>query len=116
MHYRVRGNSVQIVRTSTDRATGKKKSTPAGSMNLANGKLNDLANSSLNAAEKKEALTWLDARRALEEQRTALVLHDLPEVLSIVSAHVSKNRSAVPSDLIESIEEGVRKLKRAINS
>jgi hypothetical protein len=35
MHFRRRGNNVQLVRSQEDAATGKKRSMPIGSLNLA---------------------------------------------------------------------------------
>ena len=57
MHFRVRGNSVQLVKT--QEVDGKMASTPAGSANLSDGKLNDKANELLSDQEKREVITVL---------------------------------------------------------
>lgn len=69
MHFRIRGNNVQLIKTVTDKKTLKQKSVPVGSANLQTGILNEAALSGLSSAEVGEVRVWL------QEQQSLIALH-----------------------------------------
>lgn len=65
MHFRIRGNSVQIVKTTPD-AKGKAVSTPVGSMNLNTLQLADTVKSACSKAELREIEAWVARYRHVQ--------------------------------------------------
>jgi hypothetical protein len=69
MHFRVRGNSVQVVKTIVDKKTLSSKSVPVGSANIQTGVLSEPLLSSLSAKELQEVRQWLHSRQQFERMR-----------------------------------------------
>jgi hypothetical protein len=111
MHFRVRGNSVQLVKTTE--VSGKMTSAPAGSANLANGKLNETAQKALTEKEKVEVKSWLDARQALNKKDLEVKLAMLPEHLSELSKALKQGTIKMTDDEFKVVQASLRKLKIA---
>ena len=72
MHYRVRGNNVQIVKTIIDGESHKAKSKPVGSLNLSNGQLSLLARQNLTQEDIASVEKWYEQRQDLERRKRKL--------------------------------------------
>lgn len=79
MHFRERGNNVQVVRTVTDRKTLKSKSVPVGSANIKTGVLSESLLAALDAREVQEVRRWLEARQKIERLRLEVDAHLLAQ-------------------------------------
>jgi hypothetical protein len=111
MHFRVRGNSVQLVKTTE--VSGKMTSAPAGSANLVNGELNETAQKALTDKEKAEVKSWLDARQALNRKDLEVKLAMLPEHLSELSKALKQGTIKMTDDEFKVVQASLRKLKIA---
>lgn len=109
MHFRVRGNNVQIVRSETDPATNKAKSQPIGSASLKTGEISATALAALTPAEVVEAQTWLARQRDLEHRRRELEFDELPGKLAALRDWV---RQADPAQVDPARDEVMRSLGR----
>lgn len=84
MHYRIRGNNVQLVKTVTDKKTLKPQSVPVGSANLRTGVLTDVALAGLSKEEIAEVRAWIQEQQTLIELRRELEARCLAEKISEV--------------------------------
>ncbi len=66
MHFRVRNNVVQVIRTTYDPETQKAKGEIVARMSRANPQISDEMRQSLSAAELTEAQRWIDGQHRLE--------------------------------------------------
>lgn len=88
MHFRVRGNNVQIVKTVDDPATGRAVSKPVGSANLASGVVGPRVREALSPQELAEVEAWLARQRDLAARRLELDFQFLPQTLGTIAAWV----------------------------
>ena len=109
MHYRVRGNNVQIVKTVIDGESGKAKSKPVGSLNLGNGQLSLLARQNLTQEDVASVEKWYEQRqdlerrkRKLEAERFQFTVGDLIQWVKEASAEEVK---AASSDFIFALND-----------
>jgi hypothetical protein len=116
MHFRIRGNNVQLVKTVADPESGKAKSAPVGSVNLLTGKINERALEALSSEEVVEVETWLDKKRDLDQRKRQLEAETLPLTLSDVATWINEaDRSAV-AELAEEIQFGMAEVRRALTA
>ena len=77
MHFRFRGNNIQVVKSQPEASTGKAKSIPVGSINRATLALTDKLRENCTSAELKEIETFVrhcQAVDALKRKHAALTL------------------------------------------
>lgn len=114
MHYRIRGNNVQLVKTAQDPETGKAKSQPVGSANLITGELNDSAKEALSKSEVAEVKKWLKRRQEMIETRRMVEFSMLAERIGAVTAWLKgQDLGKIPESDIEEILYAMQRLKRA---
>lgn len=109
MHFRIRGNNVQIVKTIPGEGGGKKvQSKPVGSANINTGEISERAKAALNPAEIAEVTAWIANHKATSGKRAELEFATLPERLREVTAWVRgvdpAALAAQTDDLLESIK------------
>lgn len=68
MHYRVRGNSVQLVKTVREEGSDKAQSRPVGSINMITGELNAAALAALTPQEVAAAQAWILNRSSVRDR------------------------------------------------
>lgn len=77
MHFRFRGNNIQVVKTQPDPATGKAKSVPVGSINRATLGISDKLRENCSPDELAEIAAWVKRHQtvaALKRRHAALTL------------------------------------------
>jgi hypothetical protein len=109
MHYRVRGNSVQLVKTEQDAEKGRAVSRPVGSAKLNTGELSERAKQSLTPEEVADVQEWMEKRRNLDAVRRRLEAQALPATIGSVAQWL---REAPP----EQVEEIADDLRFSINN
>lgn len=83
MHFRERGQIVQIIRTKYDATTKKGKNEIVGRMNKADPKLNDQLSTALTPEEKKEVAVWLAGFDRSRKLKRELAVRTLQEQLTL---------------------------------
>lgn len=116
MHFRIRGNNVQIVRTMTDEATMKVISRPVGSVNLRTGEMTDATKASLNSSEIKEAMAWVDRYKSLVEKKQELEFQTLALRIREVAAWVRNTKSDNISVLADDLLDAIRELRTSLSN
>jgi len=79
MHFRIRGNNVQVVKTVVDKRTLKSTSVPVGSANIRTGVLSERLLSSLNDKEVQETRRWIESRQRIGKLRLEVDAHLLDQ-------------------------------------
>lgn len=83
MHFRERGQVVQIIRTTYDASTKKGKNEIVGRLVKANPKITDELKSVLSSAERKEVSAWIDGYATVGQLKRELAVRTLTEQLSL---------------------------------
>ncbi len=91
MHFRIRRNVVQLVRTSYDPATKKPKAVVVGRMSLREPELSPELKRELTEAEIAEAETWIDVQHRMNSLKEEFAALTLPESISLASRWFSHN-------------------------
>ena len=114
MHYRVRGNSVQLVKTVHDGASGKAVSKPVGSLNLINGTMSEAARENLTPEEITGVEGWLARRQDVDRRKRQL---DAELFSTTVGTMIQWTKEASADEfngLAEDILFGLKDLQAAI--
>lgn len=83
MHFRERGNVVQIIRTKYDSGSKKGKNEIVGRLVKANPQISDALEKTLTTEERKELAAWLKGHATLERLKRELAVHTLAEQLAL---------------------------------
>lgn len=114
MHYRIRGNSVQLVKT--QEVEGRMTSAPVGSASLLDGTLNGKASELLSEDEKLEVETWLEARKSLVKKDLEVKFGMLAEHISSLAKAVKQNVIEVEHGELKNVQHSMKQLRNAVFS
>jgi hypothetical protein len=115
MHFRLRGNNVQIVKTLPEEGTGRAKSQPIGSVSLATGEINEKAAAALTPEETQEVKAWVARHQAIQAQKREIEYRTLAETLTRMAGWVRDADRAVLEEHAEEVIQALRVLRRAID-
>ena len=83
MHFRDRGQVVQIIRTKYDPASKKGKSEIVGRLAKVSPKISDELKAALSSEERKEVATWIEGNASVAQLKRELAARTLQEQLSL---------------------------------
>lgn len=83
MHFRERGNVVQIIRTTYDSGSKKGKNEIVGRLARANPQASQALEATLTTEERKELAAWLKGHATNERLKRELAARTLPEQLAL---------------------------------
>ena len=86
MHFRFRGNNIQVVRSQPDPSTGKAKSTPLGSINRASLEVSEKLRQNCTPAELREIEAWVKRHQFVDQLKTRHAALTLPEQMAAAAA------------------------------
>ena len=115
MHFRFRGNNIQVVKTQPDPATGKAKSIPLGSINLATLAVSDKLRSACSSSELREIEAWVKHYQAIRELKNKHAALTLPEQ---IAAAVQWFETATLAEARQAADDAIgagAMLRRALN-
>lgn len=98
MHFRFRGNNIQVVKSQTDPASGKAKSVPVGSINRAKLSISEKLAESCSPEELREIETWVKRYQNVESLKRKVAALTLPEQ---IAAAVEWLKDAKPEEIQE---------------
>lgn len=116
MHFRLRKNVVQLVRTSYDPATKKPRAAVVGRIPLNQPQLSPELKRKLTEAEIEEAQAWIEGQYRLNSLKEELAALTLPESISLANRWFSSNAdkpaaAAIIPQLLPALQ-ALRKLLR----
>ena len=115
MHFRFRGNNIQVVKTQPDPATGKKKSVPIGSINRSTLGISDKLRENCSPDELNEITTWVERHQtvaALKRKHAALTL---PEQMADAAAWFRQAGAEEARHAADDIIATMTVLRRVLN-
>jgi hypothetical protein len=115
MHFRLRGNNVQIVKSLPDEATGKEKTRPVASANLGTGEIKEKAPATLTPEETLAVKAWLVRHQTIQAQKREIEYRTLADSLTKMAGWVRDADKTVVGEHAEEVLEALRLVKRAID-
>jgi tRNA-dihydrouridine synthase len=91
VHFRLRRNVVQLVRTSYNAFTKKPKAVVVGRMSLRDPELSPELKRQLTEAEIAEAEAWIEVQHRMNSLKEEFAALTLPETLALASRWFSRN-------------------------
>jgi len=82
MHFRFRGNNIQVIKSQMDPATGKAKSVPLGSINRANLAVSEKLAANCSPHDLKEIEEWVRRYRRIDQLKQRVAALTLPEQIA----------------------------------
>jgi hypothetical protein len=92
MHFRERGNVVQIIRTTYDAALKKGKNEIVGRLAKSNPQVTKTLEGALKPEERKELAAWLEGYATLGRLKRELAVRTLPEQLALAETWFSEKK------------------------
>jgi hypothetical protein len=83
MHFRERGNVIQIIRTTYDSGSKKGKNEIVGRLKKAKPEISEALEKTLNTEERKELTAWIKGHATSERLKRELAVRTLPEQLAL---------------------------------
>lgn len=115
MHFRIRGNNVQLVKTIIDPETKRARSRPVGSANLATGQLNARAREGLSGEEVAAVSAWLQQRKDVQAKQLELTVIALPKTLNDVAEWIRTAPRSEVERIADEVSFAMRDLRRAMD-
>ncbi|MBK1648043.1 hypothetical protein [Rhabdochromatium marinum] len=112
MHFRIRGNHVQLIKPVYDDEAGRTKSTLVGAANLSTGQLNEKATANLSDEEKAEVTAWLEQRRALDYKKAELTALMLADTLNTAAAHLPEMEPELAKTIVADVLAASQNFRR----
>lgn len=113
MHFRVRGNNVQVIKSEAD-ASGKKKATAVGSFKKNAAELPEELKSVLSASEAKEAQAWIQFNAETNKTKLKLAALTLPEQMTDAVAWLKTADKSEASFVVDGILDAMRDLRKVL--
>ena len=111
MHFRFRGNNIQIVKSQPDPATGKSKSVPIGSINRSNMAISDKLRSSCSPVELKRIESWVARYQVVDRLKANHAAVTLPEQIASATEWFETADPAEARELADDILTAMRMLR-----
>lgn len=100
MHFRLRRNVVQLVRTSYNRVTKKPKTVVVGRMSLRDPELSPELKSQLSEAEIAETEAWIEVQHRMNSLKEEFAALTLPESISLARQWFSRNADSLAASTV----------------
>ncbi len=117
MHFRLRRNIVQLVRTLYDPATKKPKAMVVGRMPLRDPEVTPELKRKLTDAEIAEAEAWIDVHHRMNSLKEELAALTLPESIALASRWFSRNAdSPTAAAVIPQLQTALQSLRKTLRN
>ena len=114
MHFRVRGNNVQIVKTQPGTGDKKTVSQPIGSANIATGSISDKVKATLTPGELQEVADWITNYKATATKRLELEYLTIAERMREIAGWVRHGDAALIGAHADDVLDALRGLRMAL--
>jgi hypothetical protein len=114
MHFRFRGNNIQVVKSQTDESTGKAKSIPVGSINRATLAISDKLRESCTKEELREIETFVKRYQNVDRFKRQYAALTLPEQIAAAGEWLEEASDAEARDLADDILASFGQLRKAL--
>ena len=115
MHFRFRGNNIQIVKTHPDPQTHKAKSVPLGSINRATLAISEKLRQNCTPAELEEIAAWVKRYQAVDGVKRQHAALTLPEQMAAAAAWLDQASPDEARPVADDIMATMVTLRRALH-
>jgi hypothetical protein len=115
MHFRFRGNNIQVVKTQPDPETGKAKSVPLGSINRATLAISDKLQMNCSPEELREIEGWVRRYQAIDRLKRQHAALTLPEQIAAAAEWFEQASIDEASQVADDIMATTAVLRRILN-
>ena len=115
MHFRFRGNNIQVVRSQTDTASGKAKSVPVGSINRLTLAISDKLRENCSREELKEIEAWVKRYQIVDGLKRQYAALTLPEQIAAARQWFESAKLEDARLLTDDILTAMAQLRRTLN-
>jgi hypothetical protein len=115
MHFRFRGNNIQVVKSQTDETSGKAKSIPVGSINRATLGISDKLRESCTKEELREIETFVKRYQNVDRFKRQHAALTLPEQIAAAAEWLEVSNEAEARQLAEDILASFGQLRKVLN-
>ena len=115
MHFRFRGNNIQVVRSQPDLTTGKSKSIPIGSINRATLAISPRLRESCSREELKEIEAWVKRYQVVDGLKRQHAALTLPEQIAAARQWFEIARPEDARLVADDILSASAQLRRTLN-
>lgn len=113
MHFRVRNNNVQILKSEAD-ASGKKKSTAVGSFKKNSTEVPEELKAILSSSEVKEVESWMKFNAETNLTRQKMAALTLPEQIGEACAWLRAADKSEATFVVDAILDSMRDLRKVL--
>jgi hypothetical protein len=115
MHFRFRGNNIQVVKSQKTEPEGKAKSVPLGSINRATLALSDKLRKNCSPAELEEISAWVKRYRAIDGVKHQHAALTLPEQIAAAARWFEQSSPEEARPVADDIIATTAVLRRVLN-
>lgn len=115
MHFRFRGNNIQVVKSQPDRSTGKAKSVPLGSINRATLAISDKLRANCSRAELSQIEDWVRRYQTIHALKRRHAAMTLPEQIAAAAEWFSDASPDEARRAAEEVADAIMALRRVFN-
>jgi hypothetical protein len=115
VHFRFRGNSIQVVKSKPDGSTGKAKSIPLGSINRATLAISDKLRKNCSSTEVKEIEAWVKRYQAVDDLKYKYAALTLPEQIAVAIRWFEKATPVEAFQVADDTLTATAALRRVLN-
>jgi hypothetical protein len=115
MHFRFRGNNIQVVKSQPDPSTGKAKSVPLGSINRATLAISDNLRSNCSPSELQDIEGWVNRYQAIDELKRKHAALTLPEQMAAAASWFETASDEEAQQLADDIVTGMAEVRRVLH-
>ena len=115
MHFRRRGNNVQIVKTQPAAEGGKAVSRPIGSANLATGEISEQAAAVLTPEETLEVKGWIARHQAVQTVKREIEYRTLADTLGEVAGWMRGADAKLLAEHAADVRDALRRVRRELD-
>ena len=113
MHFRIRGNNVQVVKTEADE-TGKKRSVAVGSFKRQSSEIPSELSEKLSKDEISEVLNWMEFNAHANSLKAKAAAFGLPEQIALAAEWLNSVDKEEATFVVDSVLESLRLLRKAL--
>ena len=115
MHFRFRGNNIQVVKSQPDPETGRAKSVPIGSINRATLAISERLRASCSREEIKEIEAWVKRYQLVDGLKRQYAALTLPEQIAAAVQWIENAKPEEARLVADDIVTATAQLRRALN-
>ena len=115
MHFRFRGNNIQVVKSLPDPITGKSRSIPVGSINTVNLRITEKLRDNCTPSELQEIEAWVQRYQSVAHLKNKHAALTLPEQMAAAALWFEQAHAEEAREGAENVLAAITELRRVLH-